>query len=404
MLITKVKISNFMSIGEEVELSFLKGGKTPQEGYFQYKEDEKISLINGFYGANASGKSNILRAIILLIRLIYFPPQNFSREVPFLFPNFHNRFSNTSSKLGIDFLFGKNHYSYDIEIKHGKEILSERLLFKNLEVKGSVKEIFSRIGNTITFGKDYSEYSEYPALVKIQNYQTFMSHFVNNVGATAVADFIDNKDNFFLKSDDVEIAQPTFVSVMNRALNVSNLPASEKTKTLESLTKLMNCFNPSIIGTDINNENNNLSIKIEHKDFSKKVDLMQESAGTREMFFYMLDILNVFKKGGVVVYDETNRYYHPDVELVLLSIFVKKEFNEKNSQLIFSSHNHETFDLLMQDQVHIVEKKDDSTSVFSLDEVADLQKRDNIKKRYRLGMFGGVPDITDLEYSLKQML
>lgn len=400
MLITKVRVSNFMSIGEEVQLSFLKGGKTNQESYFHYKEDEKISLINGFYGANASGKSNILRAVILLIRLIYYPPQNFSREIPFLHPNFHNRFSNISSKLGIDFLFGNNQYSYDIEIKHGNEIVSENLSFKNLEIKGSVKEIFSRTNNTINFGKEYENYSEYPALVKIQNYQTFMSHFVNNVGAKAVADFIDNKDNFFLKSDDVEISQPTFVAVMNRALKVNNLPALEKERTLSDLTKLMNCFDPSIIGTKVNNE----KIQIKHKDFSKEVDMMQESAGTRELFSYMLDILLVFKKGGVVVYDETNRYYHPDVELALLSIFGKKEFNEMNSQLIFSSHNHETFDLLLQDQVHIVEKKDDSTCVFSLDEVADLQKRDNIKKRYRLGMFGGVPDITDLEYNLKQML
>jgi len=393
-----------MSIGEEIELSFLKGGTLPQEGYFQYKKDEKISLINGFYGANASGKSNILRAIIFLIRMIYFPPQQFSHEIPFLLPNFNNRFGNKSSKLSIDFLFGSKLYAYSVEIKNGNEIVKESLLVKNLKVKGGFKEIFSRVNNSVNFGSDYSDYSEYPALVKIQKYQSFMSHFVNNVGATAVADFIDNKENFFLKSDDVEMQQPTIAAVMGRALKLNILPAAEKTKAISDLTRLMNCFDHSIIDTKINNENNNLSIQIEHANFSRKVDIVQESAGTRELFAYMLDIINVFKKGGVVIYDETNRYYHPDVEIALLSIFRKKEFNENNAQLIFSSHNHETFDLLDQDQVHIVEKSNDSTSVFTLDQVENLQKRDNIKKRYRLGMFGGVPDITELEYKLKKML
>ena len=132
--------------------------------------------------------------------------------------------------------------------------------------------------------------------------------------------------------------------------------------------------------------------------------MLQESAGTRELFTYAYDIIDIFKKGGVVIYDETNRYYHPDVELALLSIFKNAAFNAKNAQLFFASHNHETFDLLESDQAYIVEKANTGTSVHKLSEIEDLKKRDNIKKKYRLGMLGGVPDVVAFDYKLKQLL
>jgi AAA15 family ATPase/GTPase len=197
---------------------------------------------------------------------------------------------------------------------------------------------------------------------------------------------------------------PTLAAVLNKAIRLDSLPKNEKERSLSEITKLANCFDESIKSISINTSNNNVSVEFEHENFNKKVNIMQESAGTRELFSYMEDLLNALRNGGVVVYDETNRYYHPDVELALLSLFKDKEFNLKNAQLFFTSHNHETFDLLEQDQAHIVEKMDTSTTVFKLSEVEDLQKRENLKKKYRLGMFGGVPDIIGLEYNLKQLL
>ena len=167
---------------------------------------------------------------------------------------------------------------------------------------------------------------------------------------------------------------------------------------------MMSCFDDTIEEITVDTSNNGVSINIEHKDFLKSIDIQQESAGTRELFIYIFDILNAFKNGGVVVYDEINRYYHPEIEMALLSIFSSEEFNTKHAQIFFASHNHETFDLLELDQVFIVEKIDSSSVAYKLSEIEDLKKRDNIKKKYRLGMLGGVPDATDFDYKLKQLL
>ena len=88
----------------------------------------------------------------------------------------------------------------------------------------------------------------------------------------------------------------------------------------------------------------------------------------------------------------------------MLSIFKNQEFNTKNAQLFFASHNHETFDLLELDQAYIVEKENSCSLIYKLSEIEDLKKRDSLKKKYRLGMLGGTPDSTNFDYKLKQLL
>lgn len=406
-MITKVRVSNFYSIGEETEIFFTKGGSSDQKGYFQYKTNEKISLLNGFFGANASGKSTILKAIALIIRMIYNPQPTLglSGEIVLCNPNFHKKFENLPTKLGIDFLFGNNYYSYDIEIKGGKEIVIEKLFITTLNIKSAKpKEIFTRNESEINFGPEYKNYKSYLDISKIQKHQTFISHLIINVGAKALIDFINNKSSFFLKTDEFDMAMPAPFVMMAKAMHINSLSKKEKDDFLEITKSVMSSFDKSIEKIEINNTNNNLNIEIKHKNFVSNVNLMQESAGSRELFSHIGDILNVIKKGGVVIYDETNRFYHPDVELSIISLFKNKTFNKNNSQIFFASHNHETFDLLELDQVFIVEKNNENTFAHKLSEISDLNKRDNLKKKYRLGILGGVPDVVDLDFKLKEFL
>lgn len=408
-MITKIRVSNFYSIGEEIELSFLKGGKKEEGGYFSYKKNEKISLINGFFGANASGKSNLLRSMVSIVKNIYtvYSPSEGSGDVLLCRSNMSNDFKNKPTTLGADFLFGNNYYIYNLTIKEENDITEEKLYVKNLEVKGAnPKEIFTRTNLKISFGPDYKELENYLSIAKVQKYQTFISHLINNVGAKAVIDFIDfrNTNAFFLKTDDFDLLHHSPAVIFNNAFRLNFFKQEKKEEFLKFTKDIMSCFDDSIEDIEISTENKNASIMVTHKNFSKGIGIMQESAGTRELFCHIYDILNAFKNGGIVIYDETNRYYHPDIEVSLLSLFNNKEFNTKNAQLFFSSHNHDTFDLLQLDQAYIVEKKDSGSFAYKLSEVENLKKRDSLKKKYRLGMLGGTPDISTFDYKLKQLL
>lgn len=417
-MITKLRVSNFYSIGEEIKLDFLKGGAKKEEdgGYFSYKKNEKISLINGLFGANASGKSNILRAMVRLIRMVYtvylpqsvpqsISPQSIGNDVLLCHTNAHKNFKDKPTKLGLDFLLGNNYYTYDLQIKDGNSIIKEELYLTNLNIKSAKpKEIFTRINSNVNFGPDYKEFENYISKIKIEKYQTFISHLIN-IGAMAVSDFRDHRESFFLKMDELDLMVPSTFSILMKAQRIAGLTKDKKEETLKFITDMISCFDDSIEKVDIRStENNNISVKVNHKNFSRSIDILQESAGTRELFTYAYDIIDIFKKGGVVIYDETNRYYHPDIEFTLFSIFKNATFNVKNAQLFFASHNHETFDLLELDQAYIVEKIEVATSVHKLSEVNDLKKRDNLKKKYRLGMIGGTPDIVAFDYKLKQLL
>lgn len=410
-MITKLRIYNCASIGEEIELDFLKGGAKEEAGYFSYKKDEKISLINGFYGANASGKSNILGIMVSLFRLIYtlHLPQNIlSQHIPgwivLCQPNMHKDYDGKPTKLGIDLLFGNNYYSYDLEIKDGKNIENETLFLTNLDIKSAKpKKIFIRKDSVVSFGPEYKEYETYSASIDLQSHQTFLSHLIN-IGAKALNDFINHRDSYFLKVDGMDSILSPFVAIMNRAIRLNSCTKDQKDEFLRITKEVMSCFDNSIDGLEIDTANNNISIKVNHKNFKSSIDIRQEAAGTRELFCYIYDILEAFKKGGIIIYDETNRYYHPDIELALLSIFKNAEYNIKNSQLFFASHNPETFDLLDLDQVYIVERPDSYSSVYKLSEIEDIKKRDNLKKKYRLGLFGGTPDVVDFDYKIKQLL
>lgn len=411
-MITKVRISNFYSIGEKMELRFIKGGKKTEKngGYFQHEKLEKISLINGFFGANASGKSNVLKAMVTLIRLIYNinTPKDTVSKILLCRPNMYKKFKDKPTKLGIDFLINNNYYKYDIEIKNGDSIIGEKLYIKTLNKDSAKpKEIFTRLGTGINFGPDYKDHEDYLSIANVQEYQTFISHLINNVGAKAVIDFINyRKQNpGFLKTDGSDIGMPIPAAIFINAFKINSFDKDKKDEALKLTKEIISCFDDTIDGLEINTDNNgSMSIKIKHKDFANSIEILEESAGTRELFCHIYDILTAFKNGGTVIYDETNRYFHPDIELALLSLFKNKEFNTKNAQLFFASHNHDTMDLLDIDQTFIVEKESSSSIVYKLSEIEDVKSRDNIKKKYRLGMFGGVPDVSLFDYKLKQLL
>lgn len=406
-MITKLRISNFYSIGDSTELDFTKGGKGIENGYLLYKKG-KISTVNGFYGANASGKTTFLSAINTLLKIIYNknPIQALGitpTESKFISPNLHSDYKNKPSLLGFDILLKNKLYRYDVEILDGSTIKKETLYVTDLSIKShGEKEVFSRKGQSIVFGPDFKDHDSYFSVVKLPDNQTLLSHLIESFPAGQ--DFRDYKDKFFLKIGEADLMMPGIAGLVNRAIRINNLDNVEKKEVLELTTKVMRQFDETIKNIDINIDNNNINISVEHKGFSGPVGMGRESAGTRELFIYIYDILKVLKEGGIVVYDETNRYFHPEIENILISLFKNTEINVSTAQLFFASHNHDTLDILNLDQIFIVEKGKCSSIAYKVSDIDDIKNRDNLKKKYNLGLLGGVPDVIDFKHAIKQFI
>jgi ABC-type Na+ transport system ATPase subunit NatA len=152
MLITRIKANNFYGIKDPVEVFFTEGGKKDKIGYTNSGK-ERVSLISGFYGANASGKSTILHVIDSVIRIILARHQEFviingvkvKQDVVIAVPNFSTEMKSKPIELEMDFIIDKNKYKYSVSlINEGREI-SEEVLDKNS------KNIFSRKDHKVSF-------------------------------------------------------------------------------------------------------------------------------------------------------------------------------------------------------------------------------------------------------------
>jgi len=424
MLITRIKASNFYGIKDPVEISFTEGGSKEKIGYVNMGK-ERVSLISGFYGANASGKSTILNIIDTLARVMVSKQQEFilapngiKTETVISLPNYTKAMQSKPIVMEMDFIIEETKYNYSISIiDEGKEI-SEEVLYKNN------KKIFSRKNHSISLEANIE--SKMSSLVKnivapkkssflsvILDDSSDISVFANLKEEIGVSNLNQIKTNFCFITDkrSVQMGQSNLNGLFAFAVNYLNSNSEIQTKMLGIVNPIVKYFEPSFESlvikkeSDANPINKSFTFNYEAKynNFYKNLGATELSAGTRELIAYIGEILRILKIGGVVVYDETSKFYHPDMEIAILNLFKDTDINKNNAQLFFSSHNHETFDLLQNDQAHILQKKDDNIIASKVSDY-DVKERDNIKRVYRLGSLGGVPDTIDFNRVINNLL
>lgn len=424
MIITRIKASNFYGIKDPVEISFTEGGEKEKIGYANIGK-ERVSLISGFYGANASGKSTILNIIDTITRVMVTKQQEFllapngiKTEIVISLPNYTKSMESKPIVMEMDFIIEETKYNYSISIiNEGKEI-SEEVLYKNN------KKIFSRKNHSISLeanieskmgplAKNIVAPKKSSFLSVILDDSSDISVFANLKEEIGISNLNQIKTNFCFITDkrSVQMGQNNLSGLLAFAVNYLNSNSEIQTKMLGIVNPIVKYFEPSFESlvikkeSDANPINKSFTFNYEAKynNFYKNLGTTELSAGTRELIAYIGDILRILKIGGVVVYDETSKFYHPDMEIAILNLFKDKDINKNNSQLFFSSHNHETFDLLQNDQAHILEKKGENIIATKVSDY-DVKERDNIKKIYRLGSLGGVPDTIDFSRIINNLL
>ncbi|KML16699.1 phage resistance protein [Leclercia adecarboxylata] len=123
-------------------------------------------------------------------------------------------------------------------------------------------------------------------------------------------------------------------------------------------------------------------------------DIMDESNGTRNLLFLAAPVLNILNKGLTLVIDELDNSLHTLLVRELVRLFHRPEINTGGAQLIFTTHDTSLLDapnLFRRDQVWFVEKDRDQTSTLvSLSEFSP-RKNEALERGYLMGRYGGVP-------------
>lgn len=97
--------------------------------------------------------------------------------------------------------------------------------------------------------------------------------------------------------------------------------------------------------------------------------------------------------GGIAVIDELDNDLHPHLFPEILNLFRSSHTNPHNAQLIFTCHTPEVFNILNKHQIYLVEKTDQISESWRLDEMEGVRNDDNLYAKYMAGAFSAVPNV-----------
>lgn len=421
--IISFKTRNFKSYKDEVEISFRAlNSEFRPENYHEVEisNGERIRLLNSavIYGANASGKSNIIWAMFALFSYIRSSreqdPDTPLRYEPFLFSA---ETENAPIYMSIEFVADADIYTYTIS--YTKERFIEESL---ICLSKQNKLLFTRNNDDVSFFEELSEFNgksflkNHLVLSKlgleanplIQSvYRALSTSQTFPVGNEISLSQINKKNaEEILKNDESILSKRLIGLIKTSDLGIENIKIIEH--------DFSNVQFPSDLDENIKqrfiNENAR-EIRMYHKTLDgdqRSLNISAESAGTRVTFGVGARILDVLERGCFLAYDEINIAMHPRIFQLMVKLFNNSISNPQNAQLLITTHDTGLLqdNIMRADQVWFAEKQNGVSELFSVQDFYDEVDEVNIcppyETWYRSGRFGAIPHIKDIENIFKE--
>jgi AAA15 family ATPase/GTPase len=349
----------------------------------------KLGLI---FGANASGKTTVLKALDFLRDLVLKPKEQKTTPLeisPFLFDTDTR---NQNTVLSIEFIQNGIRYYYEVELnKHA--IAKEELYFFN----PNKANVFKR---TTDFGKQLSQITFGS---KIKNDKIFEKILEANTlwNNTVLGGFL--KTN--IESKELKEVTAWFSDYLRPLIssetNLIKYTTSRIDKSIlqkEAVIDILNAADFNISDLLIKKEEESLSV--EHSVNNEKyfLSFADESQGTQRYYGFAGVLCLLIKDSVAFPVDELEASLHPDLFIHFLLSFL---VNSKKSQIIATTHNREILnnkDIFRNDAIWITDKADScATELYSLSDFDSSVIRDtsNIYNAYKTGKLGGIPNLGD---------
>ncbi|MDM8552894.1 ATP-binding protein [Desulfobacterales bacterium HSG2] len=423
-MLIEFSVSNFRSIKEEQFLTMVAdSGKSKLKNTFTPRNNPKLRLLKSavIYGANASGKTNVIRAF----RALHFFILNSSKldtgeDIPCYEPfAFDASYVNAPSEFKIIFL-GTDNIKYDYQVKFDrKQILFEQLDFYP---KGRKANLFVRTANhEVRKGRFFKDKREAPGRV-LENclYLSAVGHSPHKQINEIYRYFKDRVEiwNQAHKQRDALIKHTSEIlfekdrAGLKRKLGKLVKVADTMIENISIDEKSEEDFHfPDDLPRELKHEiirQNRYKIYAVHEIYedgertgTKDFDMKEESEGTNALYALGGLILEKFESGGVIFFGELENSLHPKLCRFLINLFHHPRSNPENAQLVFASHETTLLDrdLFRKDQIWFTEKnKCAATELFSVSDFDDVPDNVPFDQWYMRGKFGGQPNIREIEF------
>lgn len=408
-MLLKIEIENFFSIKERITLDFRAGNinsaksRDLADNVMDWHGQKVLKTI-GLFGQNASGKSNITKAINFCCSLIFTSHLHNENTVFAFTPFKFDGWSHKPSSFLVDFVCDDIEYEYSFSLTQS-EILSESLYYYPNKRRAKV---FARQGNRYTYGEGIIARAK-DVEINTSNKNLFLSRAssMNRDIAKKIFNYFCNSFILGLVPIDSQNAEQYFNKykpVILEALSVCDSDICDivlQKKIVPEVNITTDGVNASKTIKDVEIFN----VLTYHKSSPDiTFDMMsEESAGTRQLFGILMLLLDVVKRHKSLMLDEFDISLH-----TLLADFILDFVHASDgAQLLFTSHNTNLIDTsrLRKDQIVFVNKKSDgSTEVYSLYDFKDFRDNMDAEKSYKQGRFDAIPIVGTSVSNLKRLL
>lgn len=385
-MIRYIKFKNFYSFKDEQLIDFrVSGKKSPV--YYESYDGTQISKIAGFVGPNASGKTNAMRAFGFLA---FFFAANEKKNPDFTPLKLYSFSDEKTCDIEVEFETNTHIFRYWLSIGKGY-VVSERMELKLLEHGSRYARLYSRDGNGVTYlspkfftGVTDKNLKKLPKDVSVCAY----------LNANYDIDVLQELFAYFVTLN-VNFAESGYSFTADEGVSMAMSMYLENPDIKEEMEEIIAGFDDvGIESFDFREvDENTFEIDAMHKVGEKTYPLSMdyESKGTKALFCEIGRILFFFKMGSIMVADEIETGLHPEAVNKLIS-FISELIEDEKKQFIFSSHSFEFMKKFDSQQIFLVEKEDNKSSVFRLDELK-LRSEDNYYSKYLSGAYGAFPKI-----------
>ena len=410
------RASNVRSYRDEVSLSLhatrLSNNEVVRDLQTASAAPERVLPVAGVFGANASGKSTILKAMADMRAVVLGSFRQGTRDTaihrhPFLLDT---ECEGSPSEFRVELILNGVWWQYGFEIDN-KRVFRE---FAYHYPRGRQALVFEREGEVLTFGSAFRSIGK--AIRPLLRENALLLSIIGAIEDERIAPLFDwwrsnmlivTSDNRairaaftarLIKVDDsrdrvLELLRAADLGLTDAEVVKPDADVLEKLRTAVRLIRDEETGDDEIVIEDV--------VQLSHrsKDGTIALDPVFESIGTQVWVGLIGPVLDALGRGGVLLVDELDASLHPLLVRRLVELFQSPRTNPRCAQLIFNAHDialleeHQPYEL-GRDQIWLAEKGDDGASrIFSL---ADYRARrdESIGRRYMRGRYGAIPRLT----------
>lgn len=406
-MLLEFKCKNHKSIKNEVCFSLLASKDTFNAEQLYSFNDLKVLKSAVIYGANGSGKSNFIDALLFMKSLVansinYQPGMGIN-----YLPHKLNGMGSKSS-YSIQFVKGGIRYAYGFSIQ--QMLVEDEYLY--FFPNGRQAKIFDRQGMDFEVGSKFKgKFTNCKDVLKPN--RLLLSCAANFTNVKEVEDSYrffteelviysnENQENWMEYSLLQFNVNPKIKKLALSFMRAIGIDIKDIKIDIEE-SNLPQFAIPDFLSDEFKNQLlqegvHKITATVEYPAF--QTDLFsEESAGIQKLFAFLCPFLDIILKGKVLICDELETSLHESLVYSLLKTFLSIDEDEQ-SQILFTTHDTSllSLDLFRRDQIWFTElnSTDRSTELYSLSEIKNIRKDENYGKCYISGRYGAIPMLND---------